>query len=190
MKHITCNKAKNKGFTLTELIVVTAIFALIIITAIGLMMAAIQTQRKGIALQSIQDNGRHLMAFMAKEIRVSEIVSGDAPPGPDDTLVIDPPNTGDPETDGTEVTYTFTGPQITRKAYIYTEVGKKYEWVTAPLNSDEVNVIGKFIIDGKTAEDNEQPRVTIIMKVESKGTGDKEKAEIDLQTTVSQRNLD
>lgn len=185
------SKKNKNGFTLTELIVVTAVFALIITTAIGLMIAATQTQRKGIALQNIQDNGRHLIAFMAKDIRVSEIVSGDTPPLTG-ILVIDPPDTGS-EADGTDVTYTFTGTpnwQITREAYIYMEIGNKWEWVTSPLNSDQVKIDGEFVIDGKTTDDNQQPRVTIIMKVESSGTQTEEKAEIELQTTISQRNLD
>jgi prepilin-type N-terminal cleavage/methylation domain-containing protein len=187
---MTGNKQTKTGFTLTELIVVTAIFALIITTTIGLMIAATQTQRKGIALQNIQDNGRHLMAFMAKEIRVSEIISIDTPPLTG-ILVIDPPDIGT-EADGTEITYTFTWPQITRRAYIPKKVEgeKKYVWDTTPLNSDQVNIDGTFIIDGRETGDNEQPRVTIIMKVESSGAQTKEKAEIELQTTISQRNLD
>ena len=184
------NKQTKTGFTLTELIVVVAIFALIITTAIGLMIAATQTQRKGIALQNIQDNGRHLMAFMAKEIRVSEIVSADSTGT--NTLVITPPDS----LDNTDVTYTFIWPQITRRAYIFMrqpeeeEEEEKKEWVTIPLNSDQVKIDGEFVIDGKTTDDNQQPRVTIIMKVESIGTPAKEKAEINLQTTISQRNLD
>lgn len=187
---MTGNKQTKTGFTLTELIVVTAIFALIITMAIGFMIAATQTQRKGIALQNIQDNGRHLLAFMAKEIRVSEIVSLDSTGT--NTLVITPPDS----LDNTDVTYTFTGPQITRRAYILMrqpeeeEEEEKKEWVTIPLNSDQVKADGEFVIDGKTANDSQQPRVTIIMKVESIGTQTKEKAEIELQTTISQRNLD
>jgi hypothetical protein len=123
---------------------------------------------------------------------VSEIISNDSSPETS-VLVIDPPDIGN-DADGTEVTYTFTGSpdwQITRRAYIEKkEGGPKYEWITSPLSSDEVKITGKFIIDGKIADDNEQPRATIIMKVESIGTQTKEKAEIDLQTTVSQRNLD
>ncbi len=189
---MTGNKQTRTGFTLTELIVVTAIFALIITMAIGLMIAATQTQRKGIALQNIQDNGRHLLAFMAKEIRVSEIVSLDSTGT--NTLVITPPDS----LDNTDVTYTFIGPQITRRAYIFIRKEpeepepeeEKKAWITIPLNSDQVKADGEFVIDGREAGDNEQPRVTIIMKVESIGTQTKEKAEIELQTTISQRNLD
>ena len=78
------------------------------------------------------------------------------------------------------IRYSFSGGQIIRTDAT----------TSGAINPDEVRVEGKFIIDGKTAGDDEQPRVTIIMKVEGTGTKAEEQAKINLQTTLTQRNLD
>jgi len=48
-----------------------------------------------------------------------------------------------------------------------------------------------FYIDGReSGGDDEQPRVTIVMKAQTTGAKIEEQAEINLQTTLSQRKLD
>ncbi len=160
--------SKKKGFTLIEVLVATTVFSLVIVTAVGLLTAVIRNQRKSIAIQSVQDNGIYLIGFMAKEIRMSEINNSDTIGIGDTTLNITHPSGN--------ITYTFTGTQILRNS--------------EPINSDEVNVGGKFYIDGKTGGDDEQPRVTIVMKVETTGAKVEEQSEINLQTTLTQRKLD
>ena len=160
------NRSTKNAFTITELIVAVAIFSIVAIAAVGLLTTALRSQRKVIAVQNIQDNGRYLIGFIAKEVRMSEIRSSD---GGITVLDITHPENGD-------ITYVFSGTQILRN--------------TEPINSDEVEVSGSFYVDGKLAGDNEQPRVTIIMKVSTTGVKIEEQAEINLQTTLTQRNLD
>lgn len=167
------NKNKKNGFTLIELLVGLVVFSLAIGVAINLFAAALRSQRKSIAIQNIQDNGRYLINFIAKEIRMSRIVSTDG-----ETLIlnINHPLNGN-------IIYTFTGApnwQIIRADA--TGSGQ--------INADEVNVDGRFFISGRAAGDNIQPRVTIIMKITNKGTRAEEQSKIDLQTTFSQRRLD
>jgi len=159
------NKNK-KGFTLVELVVGVAIFSLVIMVVVSLFTVALRSQRKSIAIQNIQDNGRYLIGFMAKEVRMSEIRTSD---GEISVLYIHHLEHGD-------IAYEFTGTQITRN--------------NEPINSDEVEVQGIFYVDGGSGEDGEQPRVTIVMKVRTIGTKVEERAEINLQTTLSQRELD
>lgn len=159
------NKDK-KGFTLVELIVGVAIFSLVIMVAVSLFTAVLRSQRKSIAIQNIQDNGRYLIGFVAKEIRMSEIRISD---GETSILYIYHPEHGD-------ITYEFTGTQITRN--------------NEPINSDEVEVQGTFHVDGRSGGDEEQPRVTIVMRMRTIGTKVEEQARINLQTTLSQRELD
>lgn len=154
---------KEKAFTLVELLVAVAIFVLTALIAVGLLISVLRGQRKSIAIQNVQDNGRYLIGFMAKEIRMSEIISSD---GETTVLNVTEPALGD-------ITYRFTGNDLERN-------GDK-------INSDEVRVQGRFFIDGKTAGDDEQPRVAIVMKVETTGAKSEEKAEINLQTTLSSR---
>jgi len=160
------HRRKGAGFTLIELLVGVAIFALAITVASGLLMTGLRSQRKSIAIQNVSDNARYLIGFMAKEIRMSEFNAVD---GEITQLNIAHPVDGN-------VTYRFTGTQILRN--------------DQPVNSDEVQVDGRFFIDGEAAGDNQQPKVTIVIKVTTIGTKAEEQAEIRLQTTLSQRDLD
>lgn len=160
------HRRKGAGFTMIELLVGIAVFALAITIALGLLMAGLRSQRKSIAIQNVSDNARYLIGFMAKEIRMSGFNAVD---GEITQLNIAHPVNG-------SVTYRFTGTQILRN--------------NQPINSDEVQIDGRFFIDGKAAGDNQQPKVTIVMKVKTTGTKTEEQAEIKLQTTLSQRELD
>lgn len=167
MKHETYN---NQGFTLVELLVGVTVFSLVISIAISLFVSILRDQRHSIAIQNVQDNGRYLIEFIAKEVRMSEIENSD---GESSVLNLTHPLHGD-------VAYSFTGTTITR------DDGSGFE----QINSDEVQVQGRFFIDGKTGGDDEQPRITIVLKVDTTGTKPEEQAEINLQTTLSQRKLD
>ena len=163
-------KKEKKGFTLVELLIGMVVFSLAIGIAVNLFAASLRNQRKSIAIQNVQDNGRYLMSFVAKEVRMSEIRTSD---GTYAALYMYHPEQGD-------ITYIFTGApnwQITRNG--------------DAISSDEVQVQGVFYIDGReSGGDDEQPRATIVMKVETTGAKIEERAEINLQTTLSQRKLD
>lgn len=156
---------QNKGFTLVELLVALVVFSLAVTIAISLFASALRSQRKSIAIQNVQDNARYLIGFIAKEIRMSEIKS---PDGELFILDINHPDEGD-------IRYQFTGVEVQRN-------GEK-------INSDEVQVDGKFFIDGRSTGDDEQPRLTIVMKVETIGAKAEERAKVNLQTTLSQRGF-
>lgn len=160
------NNYSKSGFTLIELLVAVTVFSLVIIVAVGLLTAAIRNQRRSIAIQNVQDNGRYLIGLMAKEIRMSEFNTAN---GETTILNIIHPINGN-------INYTFSGTQILRNGEL--------------INSDEVEVGGRFYVDGKTAGDDEQPRVTIVMKVKTTRIKTEERSEINLQTTLTQRRLD
>ena len=162
---------KNKnGFTLIEVLVAVSVFSLVIVIALGLFTNIIRSQRKSVALQNVQENGRYLIDFMAKEIRMSEITSVD---GSSLVLAIDHPLNG-------SIQYSFSGGQLTRED----SAG------VVAINSDETQVDGSFIIYGKTLGDNIQPRVRVILKAQTTGSKTEEQSVINLQTTISQRPLD
>jgi len=158
-------KFKNKkGFTLIELLVGAAIFSLAIGIAIGLFATVMEGQRKSKAIQDVQENGRYLMWYISKEIRMSTI--DNSADGETSQLFITHPEHG-------AVTYSFS------EEGGFLRNGEK-------LNADEVNVVGKFIINGKTPGDNEWPRATVMMKVLTAGVKPEQSADIRLQTTFSQ----
>lgn len=169
--YIKYNK-NSSGFTLVELIIAVAIFSLVTATAVGLLTSALRVQRRSIAIQNIQDNGRYLLELMAKEARMSEIMNSD---GESQTLSLVHPVNGN-------ITYAFTGApnwQLTRED----------DDGVGTISSDEVEIEGMFFVDGKIFNDNEQPTVTVIIEVRTTGAKSEEQTEIKLQTTLSQRKL-
>ena len=62
--------------------------------------------------------------------------------------------------------------------------------VSGPVNSDEVLVSGRFYSEGVGSGDSQQPRITIVLKVETTGDNVEDRAELNLQTTVSLRNIE
>lgn len=161
---------KNKAFTLIELMVGVTIFIVVISLVVSLFMMGVKGQRKLIAIQNIQDNARYLLEFMAKEIRMSVINNSTA-----ETLNITRP-------DGESVSYVFTNQRIDRLTDGPSTSG--------PLNSDEILVNGLFYTLGVGQGDNQQPRVTIVMKIEIAGNRQEEKSEVNIQTTICPRNLE
>lgn len=156
----------KKGFTLIELLVGMLIFIIVIVVVLNLFMTGLKGQRKVIAQQDVQDNARYLLGFIAKELRMSRIMSVSP-----DSLQIE-------RHDGTEVVYTFNDAEKTIKRDGYA------------INSENVLVTGEFSSLGVGAGDGQQPRITINIRVEKTGDKPEENAEIIIQSTLSQRNLD
>lgn len=160
---------KKNAFTLIELIVGMTIFIIVISVVLSLFMTGLRGQRNIIAQQNVQDNARYLLGFIAKELRMGEIDSVS-----NSTLEITRP-------DGESVTYVFNSADKT--------IERTDSSTSGPINSDNVLITGSFYGLG-IGDDNQQPRITIIMKVETIGEKEEEKVEINIQTTLSQRNLE
>jgi prepilin-type N-terminal cleavage/methylation domain-containing protein len=168
-KKIFSNK---NGYTLIELMVALSIFVTVIVIVLGLFSMAIKGQRKVISQQNVQENASFLMEFMAKEIRMSKINGSN---GTFTTLALT-------RSDGINVVYNISGGKISRND------GTRDGQVSA----DEVIVTGSFYIEGVGAGaiDNQQPKVTIVLKIQGVGNKVEEKSEMHIQYTLSQRNLD
>lgn len=162
------NKTNKRGYTIVEFLVAMFVFTVVIIVVLGLLSVAIKWQRRTLAQQNIQENARYLLEFMAKEIRMSAITSSDGMSG----------NLSLVRSDGDSVTYSIYGNKIYRNS--------------SPVSSDEVAVTGYFIIEGSEAgiTDNQQPKVTISLEITGVGSRIEERPKINIQTTLSQRNLD
>jgi len=157
----------KKGFTLIELLVAITVFMVVIFVVLGLFVASLKAQRKVLAQQNIQDNARYLMGFIAKELRMSEIDSVSP-------TVLNITRYGEVQ-NGVSVVYSFASNGIYRDGEL--------------INSNEVNITGRFYDSGVGA-DGEQARITIAIKIETISDKPEEEAEVNIQTTLSQRNLD
>ena len=157
---------RNRGYTLIELLVALSIFVIVVIVVLGLFSMAIKGQRKIIAQQNVQENARFLLEFMAKEIRMSTINSSNGVLG---SLAIT-------RSDGDPVDYTITSGKLFRN--------------DKQVNSDEVTITGFFSIEGYGESDGFQPKVTISIGVNDTSGKVEGRAKINIQTTLSQRNID
>lgn len=153
-----------------ELVVSLALFSVAVLVVLNLLSIGINAQRKVLALQGVQENARFILEFMTKEIRMSTIsVSSSS------VLEIIRPG-------GDRIRYSFTNGNIQRITVANNQGG--------PINSANIVISGGFYSAGIGAGDNFQPKITISLNVQGRGTKIEEQARIDLQTTLSQRTLD
>jgi len=164
---------KNKGVSLLEFIIAMAIFIIVITLVLGLFGSSLKGQRKNIAMQDVQENARYLLSFISKEIRMSEIsgITSNAL-----ELI---------RSDGEQISYVFNDNEGQLERTVAGDPG-----ASGCISSSDVFITGSFYALGVGDSDDQQVRVTIIMTVEKLGTKTEERAKINVQTTLSQRNLD
>jgi len=161
-------KFNNKGLTLIELMVASAIFLVVLMIVVSIFLTTIKNQRSGFINQNLQDNARYLMEAMIKEIRMSEIYSAT---GNGYNLVII-------NQENQKVTYKFQSSKIIRHQTSKNDPG---EGAPQEISSSQVNINGQFSVKKQS---NEQPRVTIVLRVTPASAS---QPEIIIQNTVTSR---
>lgn len=163
----------NMGFTLIETITTAFIVSVLMMVVGSAFVSALNLQRRAFNVQQVQENGSYIMESIAKEIRVaSSITTADTNcANPSQTLAIVHPVNG-------AVGYTLNGTNVQR-----TENG-----ASSTINSNQVQFTRlQFCVYGNGGADLKQPRVTILATLRSTST--QRQATIDIQTTISLRNL-
>lgn len=177
----------KNGFTLIEVIVAISIFAIAAGSLSALFMAGLRGHRSAIAQQNLVDNTRFALEHMTRQIRMAQrdetgACSGDAT---------------------NRLTFQAVGSSLTFLDYRNPPRCVRYElsggkiWMrpdsAAPLRevtSDDIKVNSlEFLVQGGLATDGEQPRVTVVLAAEA-GASAESLSTIQLQTTISARNLD
>jgi len=156
---------RQKGFTITELIISSGLFVVLISLASGAFIQSLRTQRIVTNLSASMND----VAFVTEQIS-REIRTGFGFTSGGDSLSFT-------NARGESVTYSADGSKIRRRE-------GAGEWKN--LTGDGVNIDNlEFILQGESSGDGEPPRITILMSV----LGEKE-IRVNLQTTVSSRILD
>ncbi|MEK7480639.1 MAG: type II secretion system protein [Patescibacteria group bacterium] len=174
---------QQNGFTIFEMIVAIGIFSVVVTIAVSSMLILTNSERKAITLQNTQDNLRFALEAMAKEMRTGENFSSGCAIGC--TFI------NYRTARGQTVSYRFNQTsKVIEKASTGSGCSTPFpENCYFPFTSTEVIIdILLFYVTG-VANDNLQPKITIVLQASTPGT-ERTKSRLRLQTTVSQRRLD
>lgn len=164
---------KPNGFTLVEILAAFVIFSIILTVFSSVFLSSSRMQKGAFNIQQAEENASYVLESMAKEIRVGKISGPDSncPSSPAGTLNIVHPVNGN-------ITYSLSGGAVHRNVNGQDSI----------ISSNTVDFTRlQFCISGTPIGDKKQPRVTILASIKSKKT--QQQANIDIQTTVSQRFL-
>ncbi len=182
----------ERGFTLIEMAVSVALFAIVMVICVDVLLALVNANRKAQALQSVMNNLNIALDGMVRSIREGsnfhcgaglDTVAQDCVAG--DTHFAFQPY-GNTYTD-IPWTYTYAedGNDVGR---IYkSEEGQSPIAITAPeVSIDEMT----FYVVGTTRGDTIQPKVLIVIKGSAGAVGTKTRTTFHIQATAVQRVLD
>lgn len=184
------------AFTLIEILITVAIFSIIIAAASGFFVSAIRVQRRVLATQELLDQTSYALEYMGRALRMAKKELGDnclSSWG----LNYEIPGywrLGGDEDLGKGIRFINALEGNDCQEFFLADGQLKY-WKkssgeTFPLTSDKLKITSlKFKLKGKSQGDDLQPRVTIFLEVLGRGR-EGEQPKIQIQTTVSQRNLD
>jgi len=162
----------ENGFTIIEVLVTSLIFSIIAITISAIFIQIINLERRGFAVQKIQDNALLVLDEMSRDIRVSRISNQEAPNCTATAITLSHPLKG-------TVVYQTSGGIVQRSVN-----GGSYVDVSGSnVNFTRMN----FCILGSLTKDRQSPRVSIVTSVQNR-TG-REIMQINLQTTVTSRDV-
>jgi prepilin-type N-terminal cleavage/methylation domain-containing protein len=186
MKKLTMVKNSN-GFTLIEIMVGAAIFAIVTVAISTVFLSSIRGQRFVFAQQDLVDNTRFALEMMARQIRMVQHDS--VAPLDDCTGALGQIFSAG----GTSISFVnFSGDCVSfrldsSKIQIRPTAGDPFLDVT----SNDIRITNlDFIVAGEDNGDGLQPRVTIVIEAEAVGTQAPLTPQIRLQTTISARNMD
>lgn len=178
------NFKKSRGFTLVEILVGIAMFSVVATAAVGLFAQTMKTQKRILANQELIDQTSYAMEYMSRALRMALKDDKDFGGGSNDCL------------SGSKVNYEInpmTGGIRFRNSdnecqefYLENSQLMEKNGSVLPLTSSELTV-GSFIISGSGwgQGDDFQPAVTIILEISGR-----DNTNLQMQTTISQRNLD
>lgn len=173
LKPKTLNLKPTSGFTLIELVVAIGLFSLLISIAIGGFIQALKSERQTVALLSANSNASLVLEQMAREIRTGtgfSVSSGE----------LHFTNAA-----GETVAYCLDGATASIERVVNASCG-----AGQPLTSRGVEVRAlTFIVSGINPGDLYPPRITVEMALSPKNEPGVQNSVINLQTTVSARNL-
>lgn len=184
------------AFTLVEMTVAFGIFAVIMVVATGSLLSLMEANHKAQALKTVVNNLHFALENISRAIRTGAVYHCDVTQGVVTTVRDCAQNSPADSAiftarDGTRVAYRQNGAAIERAV-----VAAGEEWrlsnpgTYVPITAPEIQVEQlHFYVAGTSKTDKEQPRVLIMVKGFMQGKS-KVATRFDIETLVSQRQLD
>jgi prepilin-type N-terminal cleavage/methylation domain-containing protein len=170
----------NKGFTLIEMMVAVTIFAIIVSISIGLFVSAVRLHKYDLKYQNLLNQTSYVMEYMSRSLRMAE------------------------KSDGTICAFSGENYNSTANSIEFVNSNDNKCWkffLSADkrlkikkgseeyyLTSDDLEV-SFFNVSVSGDASGQQPKVTFYLDIQAKKKLLPWSAEIRIQTTVSQRNL-
>ncbi len=190
----------GRGFTLIEMMVSIGIFSVLMGVLSGIFLASMKSQTHIVYTQYLIDSSNFALDYMSRYLRMAQKdYSGGCISANDNFYPSNPPDS--PSSTVTFLDYKEGGGRCHQFLLENGKIKEKispdstsagFSSVTAQdLTSDKINVTDlKFNVLGGANYDLLQPRVTISIKAEARTENLNPLPNINVQTTISQRNLD
>lgn len=184
----------QRGFSLIELIVAVALFAIVMLVSVAALLALVDANRKAQALQSVMNNLNVALDGMVRSIRMGTsyhcggIPYGSPSPCAGGTTFAFESFDGNPATDSDQWVYSFQEDEngIGR---IYKSESGGTGWL--PITAPEVSIDEMaFYVVGTDPADNVQPKVVISIRGVAGADKVKTRSVFSIQATAVQRILD
>lgn len=175
------SKQKNRGFTLVEMLVSIALFAIVLVITLGSIMTIVDVNRKSQSLTIVMNDLNFVLENITRSVKTGDIQVENS--DLTELYVIE-------DLGGTKrhVKYKFEpdNEEITRSI---SDNGSNWSDYVA-ITSDQIKIEdAKFILYGSTGtNDSRQPRVLITV-AGTASVGPTVSSKFHIQTTVSQRRL-
>ena len=140
-------KTKEAGFTVVEVLVTSLIFSIMAMAVSAIFIQIVSLERRGFAVQKIQDNALLVLEEMSRDMRVSRISDQESPSCAATAITLIHPLKG-------TVVYQVSGGIIQRSV----NGGNYVDVSSSDVNFTRMN----FCISGSLADDNRSPRVSIV----------------------------
>lgn len=185
-------QTSSRGFTLVELMVSVALFIVVMLVAVGALLALVEANKKARALESVINNLNISLDGMVRAVRMGSLYNCGSSAIPDTVSGSDCANGGttisfapygsDPDNQAERWVYTFSDGQLFRS----TQGGSNPIAITAPeVNIDDMD----FYVVGTVRRDITQPKVVLVVKGTA-GATEKSQSTFYIQSTAVQRALD
>lgn len=167
----------QKGFTLIEMIVSVAIFATVVLIAVGALLSIINVNRKANELRVVMENLNFAIESIARDVRT----------GTDYGCAVVPGNCND----GDQLYFTDQMSNNVRYTLINGAIARRVEsGDVVPVTSSEIVIEDiHFWVRGVGTGDTMQPRVLMTVQGMAGAEG-KNETRFSLQTTISQRDTE